>query len=71
MLKNESISERLIALEEKLLHQEDTIDSLNEIVAKQDKEIQNLWSANRLLKQSISEAKPDSYSDAEPPPPHY
>jgi len=71
MQKIDRFEDRLITLEEKLLHQEDTIDGLNEIVAKQDKEIQNLWSANRLLKQSISEAKPDSYSDAEPPPPHY
>ena len=63
---------KLEALEIKLALQEDTIDTLNAMVTKQDKEIQELWSANKLLKQSLNEMKSGNEGDGpEPPPPHY
>ncbi|KZY70942.1 hypothetical protein A3742_09645 [Oleiphilus sp. HI0071] len=73
MPDHQELATKLEALEIKLAFQEDTIDTLNAMVTKQDKEIQELWSANRLLKQSLNEMKSgsDENDGPEPPPPHY
>ena len=73
MPDHQELATKLEALEIKLAFQEDTIDTLNAMVTKQDKEIQELWSANRLLKQSLNEMKAgsDEKDGPEPPPPHY
>ena len=72
MLDHHELAAKLEALEIKLAFQEDTIDTLNDMVTKQDKEIQALWSANKLLKQSLNEMKSGDEGDGpEPPPPHY
>ncbi len=72
MPDHHELATKLEALEIKLAFQEDTLDTLNAMVTKQDKEIQELWSANKLLKQSLNEMKPRSEGDGpEPPPPHY
>lgn len=66
------LENKLHELEMKVTFQDDAIETLNDVISKQDKEILKLWDANRLLKQSLSEAKTDSDNDApEPPPPHY
>lgn len=72
MPDHQDFATKLEALEIKLAFQEDTIDTLNAMVTRQDKEIQQLWAANKLLKQSLNDMKSGSESDGpEPPPPHY
>lgn len=72
MPDHHNLAEKLEALEIKLAFQEDTIDTLNAMVTKQDKEIQQLWAANKLIKQSLNDIKSSSDGDEpEPPPPHY
>jgi SlyX protein len=66
-----TLEARLSELEVKLSFQEDLLNTLNDVIAKQDKEIQDLWSANRLLKQSLGEVKAGSSIAAHEPPPHY
>lgn len=64
--------EKINELEMKLTFQDDLLQALNEIVTRQDKEIQDLWSANRLLKQSMNDLKQgNSGPAADAPPPHY
>ena len=66
------IGDLLCALEMKLTFQEDLLQTLNDIVTRQDKEIQQLWAANRVLKQNLEELKQGSNEQfREPPPPHY
>ena len=57
----------------KVIFQDDLLNSLNDIVTRQDKEIMKLWDANRLLKQSMQEIKSDSQEEnvVDVPPPHY
>lgn len=69
----EQLEDKINNLEVKLAFQDDLLNLLNDIVTRQDKEIQNLWSANRLLKQGINDIKneQDETENIEPPPPHY
>ncbi|KZX78992.1 hypothetical protein A3715_35155 [Oleiphilus sp. HI0009] len=71
-LSLEQLTHKLEELEMKLAFQDDTIDTLNQIVTKQSREIQDLWTANKVLKQSLNEMKSGNEDNApEPPPPHY
>jgi len=68
----ESLKATIDDLQVKLAFQEDLLHSLNDTVTRQDKEIQDLWAANRLLKQNMNELKQDQpEAGEEPPPPHY
>ncbi|KZX78065.1 hypothetical protein A3715_20495, partial [Oleiphilus sp. HI0009] len=70
-LSLEQLTHKLEELEMKLAFQDDTIDTLNQIVTKQSREIQDLWTANKVLKQSLNEMKSGNEDNApEPPPPH-
>lgn len=73
MSDSKQIYDKIDELEIKLAFQDDLLNSLNDIVTRQDKEILNLWSANRLLKQNMNEIKNDSIetNNEEAPPPHY
>lgn len=73
MSDSKQIEEKIDELEIKLAFQDDLLNALNEIVTRQDKEILNLWTANRLLKQNMNEIKNDNAesNNEEPPPPHY
>ena len=73
MSDSKQIEEKINELEIKLAFQDDLLNSLNDIVTRQDKEILNLWAANRLLKQNMSDIKNDSVetNNEEAPPPHY
>ncbi|KZY65853.1 MULTISPECIES: SlyX family protein [unclassified Oleiphilus] len=71
-LSLEQLTHKLEELEMKLAFQDDTIDTLNQIVTKQSRDIQDLWTANKVLKQSLNEMKSGNEDNApEPPPPHY
>lgn len=73
MSNNKEIEDKIDELEVKLAFQDDLLSSLNDIVIRQDKEILNLWTANRLLKQNMNEIKNDSseINAEDVPPPHY
>ena len=72
MNNSELIEDKINDLEIKLAFQDDLLNSLNEIITRQDKEIQNLWKANRLLKQGMEDIKSEtSETINEAPPPHY
>tara|TARA_R110001592_G_scaffold168705_1_gene404981 strand:+ start:10631 stop:10876 length:246 start_codon:yes stop_codon:yes gene_type:complete len=69
---NELINERINELEMKLIFQDDLLNTLNDIVTRQDKEIMKLWDANRLIKQSMQDIRSGSKDEAvDTPPPHY
>jgi SlyX protein len=73
---NDFDSRQLIAklddIEMKLAFQDDLLNSLNDVVTRQDKEIRDLWTANKLLKQNMNELKSESTEvESESPPPHY
>lgn len=68
----EKVLAKLEELEFKVAYQDDTIETLNGLVARQDKAIHELWTANKLLKQSLNDMKPGNEDNSpEPPPPHY
>ena len=68
----ESLSERLNELEMKVIFQDDLLNTLNDIVTRQDRGIMRLWDANRLLKQSMQDIRSGSKDEAvNTPPPHY
>lgn len=67
------MNNRIDDLEMKVIFQDDLVNSLNDIIIRQDKEIMKLWDANRLLKQSMQDVKSGFKDDdmADVPPPHY
>jgi len=73
MSNSKQIEDKINDLEIKLAFQDDLLSSLNDIVTRQDKEITNLWTANRLLSQSMNDMKNDAgdTDNVEAPPPHY
>lgn len=73
MENSKQLDDKINELEIKLAFQDDLLTALNEIVTRQDKEILNLWAANRLLKQNMNEIKNDQTETnaEEAPPPHY
>ena len=72
-MTNINITEKLTRLEMLFSEQEHTIQSLNDIVARQTREISNLKSDLQTLKRQYQELKlelPDQFNDSEKPP-HY
>ena len=66
------LEDRLTELEMKLVFQDDLLNTLNDVVTRQDQEIMKLWDANRLLKQSMHDIKDSQKDEAvDVPPPHY
>jgi len=65
--------ERLITLEIKSAHQEETIQKLDKTIQEQQKRIETLETANKYLigKFNALRESVDIDSDNEPPPPHY
>ena len=69
----DTMNNRIDELEMKVIFQDDLLNTLNDIVTRQDKELMKLWDANRLLKQSMQDIKSDFKEDnvVDVPPPHY
>ncbi len=66
------LENRIADLEVKLAFMDDTIESLNQVISKQDRSIEDLWRANKLLKETIKESQQGNGEQAEDlPPPHY
>ena len=68
---NKGIVEKIQELEIKLSFQDDLLNTLNDVVTKQDQEIYKLWQANKLLKESMKEIKEDNNVEGNETPPHY
>lgn len=66
------IENRIMELEIKNAHQEDTIEQLNQIVIEQQKNIDELVRNLKRLKTQLSNLQEGSSKETpEPPPPHY
>ena len=70
--QDHAIDERFLTLETKVLYQERTVDELNEIVTRQQDQIDQLLAETKRLRKII-EAGQEGGIEAkeEPPPPHY
>lgn len=67
-----SVESELVELQSRMAFQEDAISSLNEIVAKQNLEIQRLQEQLKLVYKRIVDLKPEhDEGTSESPPPHY
>jgi len=71
---NSDLEQRLDELESRLAFQDDLIESLNEVITRQDREITNMASQLKDLFTRVSEqaetATPGAAAEHEPPP-HY
>ncbi|BHH84624.1 SlyX family protein [Desulforhopalus sp. 52FAK] len=64
-------SDRLRLLEEKFEYQEQMIDSLNEVIIDQQKQLTNLTEQVHYLKSQMAASNEDQPAGEDPPPPHY
>lgn len=68
----ESVTDKINDLEMKIIFQDDLVNTLNDIVIRQDKEIMRLWDANRLIKESMQDIRSANKEEmVDIPPPHY
>lgn len=67
------VDERITELESRVAFQEQMIDQLNDVVAKQDKALIDLTSLVRVLNQKVNQAQSSAgeIEEDEAPPPHY
>ncbi|MGH1461336.1 MAG: SlyX family protein [Neptuniibacter sp.] len=66
--------ERITELESRVAFQEETLDTLNDAVSKQELEIERLTRMIKVISQQLKSLRldnPSSAPDDEPPPPHY
>lgn len=64
---------RIAELESRIAFQEDSIDKLSEVIAKQDKSLVEMERMIKYLHDQLKKAELNSQisSEQEPPPPHY
>jgi SlyX protein len=67
------MKERITDIEIQLMHHENTIQQLNEVVTRQQLEIENLQADFKQMMQHLQKIYPSIVRDAqdEEPPPHY
>ncbi|MCX4028720.1 SlyX family protein [Endozoicomonas sp. SM1973] len=72
-MTKQSLEDKLIDLETKLAFQDDTIDQLNQVLIKQQQQIDQLIDQVTLLKQAIAAIMndPGSGMSGQEKPPHY
>lgn len=64
--------DRLVELETKMAFQEDLLQDLNDVVARQEQQLEKLWQANRMLKSQLDTVhSATGEASNEAPPPHY
>jgi SlyX protein len=68
---NDEYSDRLRALEEKFEYQDQTIDSLNEVIIDQQKQLSLLTEQIHHLKSQLATGGEEQAAGEDPPPPHY
>ena len=76
MTDDTTLLTRIEQLESQLAFQEDTIESLNQLVTQQNKELTDIherirWLGRKLNQLQNNDNGPDSDPSQEPPPPHY
>jgi len=64
-------NDRLMVLEEKFEYQEQMIDSLNEVIIGQQKQLDLLAEQVHHLKSQLAATGDEHQGGEEPPPPHY
>jgi len=64
------LEERLIEIETALANLEKTVDELNEVIVRQDKEIETLKKSNKYISELVETEVVKPLSE-ETPPPHY
>jgi len=67
------VNERITDIEIQLMHHENTIQQLNDVVTKQQYDIEKLQAGFRQLKEQLLKIQPSDIRDErdEEPPPHY
>lgn len=67
------LEERLTEIESRVAFQDDTIQQLNDVIVRQQHDIEQLTEALQLLKQQMQTLAPSLVVDQsqETPPPHY
>ena len=68
---SDEYSDRLRVLEEKFEYQEQTIDSLNDVIIDQQKQLALLTDQVHNLRSQLAATQEDNSEGEEPPPPHY
>jgi SlyX protein len=68
---NEKLGERIDALEARIMFQDDTIETLNQTITAQWREIDALKRQIALLGDRLEEARSNEETPANEPPPHY
>jgi SlyX protein len=66
-----TLSERIDALETRLAYQDDTIETLNQTITAQWKQIDTLTRQVAQLNERLHEAEANAPGPANEPPPHY
>ncbi len=66
-------SQTIADLQARIAYQEDAIGTLNEVVARQDRELQDLQAQLQLLYKKLDDLKSEygGIAQADSPPPHY
>lgn len=65
-----SVNDQIAELESRIAFQEDAIDKLSEVVARQEKDIERLTRMVQILNTELKEANGGSRPEDQPPP-HY
>jgi SlyX protein len=68
---SDEYSDRLQALEEKFEYQEQTIDSLNDVIIDQQKQLTLLSEQVHHLRSQMAATGEEQPAGEDPPPPHY
>ena len=72
MSKDRELSERIDALEARLMYQDDTIEVLNQTITEQWREIDALKRQLARLNETLEQAQAaTTHGPADEPPPHY
>ena len=66
-----NVRDEIIDLQTKFAFQEDTIAQLNEVVTRQQVQIERLQNATETLQRQVLEMPTAESAANEPPPPHY
>jgi len=71
MSESKTLSERIDALESRLMFQDETIETLNQTITAQWQQIDALTRQLASLSERLNEAEADAPRPANEPPPHY
>jgi SlyX protein len=70
-MSDRELSERIDALEARVMYQDDTIETLNQTITAQWREIDALKRQIALLSERVEDAEVNAEAPSNEPPPHY